>query len=144
MNETEGDSTRRQTAKRYDLARIKRFRKVNRQTPTTFSSMHAVKPNMSPSGKYLQDIRTSCLIYRCVVIALSHIVVAGAALGLGYYLGSRLSVQNASISPIPPSESNVEEPHREPEVDSEEEDEALADGDLGAVKASFLQPCKLV
>jgi len=80
------------------------------------------------------------------IIAFSHIVVAGAALGLGYYLGLRFSGQNAAILPIPPSESKLKEkePPKEQEVDSEEEDEALADGDLGAVKAGFLQPCKLV
>jgi PTH2 family peptidyl-tRNA hydrolase len=79
-----------------------------------------------------------------VIIAFSHIVVAGVALGLGYYLGIRLSVQNAAIAPIPPSESKDKEPRKEPEVDSEEEDDALADGDLGAVKAGSTQHCKLV
>ncbi|KIK46268.1 hypothetical protein CY34DRAFT_800604 [Suillus luteus UH-Slu-Lm8-n1] len=78
---------------------------------------------------------------------LSHVVVAGAALGLGYYLGSQMGTQDAApaAQPIPPSEPK--EPlasKAEPEVDSEEEDDALADGDLGAVKAGFLQPCKLV
>ncbi|OAX39424.1 PTH2-domain-containing protein [Rhizopogon vinicolor AM-OR11-026] len=76
--------------------------------------------------------------------AFSHLVVAGAALGLGYYLGSRPSAQDAGIPPTPPSESKVKEPPKEPEVDSEEEDEALADGDLGVVKAGFMQPCKMV
>ncbi|KAG1784266.1 peptidyl-tRNA hydrolase PTH2-domain-containing protein [Suillus placidus] len=80
--------------------------------------------------------------------ALSHVVVAGAALGLGYYLGSRIDTQDAApatAQPIPPSEPKDKEPPKaEPEVDSEEEDDALADGDLGAVKAGFMQPCKLV
>lgn len=71
-------------------------------------------------------------------------MVAGAALGLGYYLGIRLSVQNAATAPIPPSESKDKEPRKELEVDSEEEDDALADGDLGAVKAGPTQHCKLV
>jgi len=81
-----------------------------------------------------------------IIIALSHAVVAGAALGLGYYLGSRLGIQNAApaTGPIPPSESKDKEPPKEPEVDSEEEDEALADGDLDTIKAGFMQPCKLV
>jgi PTH2 family peptidyl-tRNA hydrolase len=74
-------------------------------------------------------------------------VVAGAALGLGYYLGSQMDTQDAApaAQPIPPSEPK--EPlasKAEPEVDSEEEDDALADGDLSAVKAGFVQPCKLV
>ncbi|KAG2154530.1 peptidyl-tRNA hydrolase PTH2-domain-containing protein [Suillus clintonianus] len=80
--------------------------------------------------------------------ALSHVVVAGAALGLGYYLGSRLGTQDAApiVAPTePPSEpKNIEPPKAEPVVDSDEEDDALADGDLGAVKAGFMQPCKLV
>ncbi|KAG1871155.1 peptidyl-tRNA hydrolase PTH2-domain-containing protein [Suillus tomentosus] len=79
--------------------------------------------------------------------ALSHVVVAGAALGLGYYLGSRIGTQDSApaAQPIPPSElKNKEPPKAEPEVDSEEEDDALADGDLSAVKAGFMQPCKLV
>lgn len=71
-------------------------------------------------------------------------MVAGVALGLGYYLGLRSSTQNAVIAPIPPSESKDKEPRKEPEVDSEEEDDALGDGDLNAVKAGFMQPCKMV
>ncbi|KAG1828731.1 peptidyl-tRNA hydrolase II domain-containing protein [Suillus variegatus] len=79
--------------------------------------------------------------------ALSHVVIAGAALGLGYYLGSRIGTQDSApaAQPIPPSELKDKEPPKaEPEVDSEEEDDALADGDLSAVKAGFMQPCKLV
>ncbi|KAG1757879.1 peptidyl-tRNA hydrolase PTH2-domain-containing protein [Suillus lakei] len=79
--------------------------------------------------------------------ALSHVLVAGAALGLGYYLGSRISTQDVALAtaPIPPLEPKDKEPPKaEAEVDSEEEDDALADGDLGAVKAGFMQPCKLV
>ena len=108
------------------------------------SSMHLVKPDMSSSGKNIPFIRTSCLYRRVIIIAFSHIVVASAALGLGYYLGSRPSAQDAGIPPVPPSESKDKEPPKEPEVDSEEEDEALADGDLGVVKAGFMQPCKMV
>ncbi|OJA21256.1 hypothetical protein AZE42_02539 [Rhizopogon vesiculosus] len=99
---------------------------------------------MSPSGKNIPFIRTSCLYKRVIIIAFSHLVVAGAALGLGYYLGSRPSAQDVGIPPITPSESKGKEPPKEPEVDSEEEDEALADGDLGVVKAGFMQPCKMV
>ncbi|KAG0702699.1 hypothetical protein DFH29DRAFT_486479 [Suillus ampliporus] len=106
----------------YDLALDQRFRKsYSRQTPTNLISM-------SPS-------------------ALSHAVVAGTALGLGYYLGSRLNTQNIAppTAPIPPeSESKDKELPKEPEVDSEEEDDALGDGDLSVVKAGFMQPCKLV
>ncbi|KAG2160059.1 peptidyl-tRNA hydrolase PTH2-domain-containing protein [Suillus bovinus] len=80
--------------------------------------------------------------------AVSHVVVAGVALGLGYYLGLRLGTQDVApaAQPIPPESEpkDKEPPKAELEVDSEEEDDALADGDLSAVKAGFVQPCKLV
>lgn len=60
------------------------------------------------------------------------------SLALGYRLGTRSAGQH------PPSiKSDNKEDNNDYGNDSEEEEE-VADGDLSAIQAGFLEPCKLV
>jgi PTH2 family peptidyl-tRNA hydrolase len=60
-----------------------------------------------------------------------------ASLGIGYRLGQK------STTLLPASSENIVTEVQEAE-DSEDEDEEIADGDLSAIKAGFMEPCKLV
>lgn len=60
------------------------------------------------------------------------------SLGIGYWLGVSGTGKHSAASP--PADKPL--PPAPEEVESEEED--VADGDLSAVKASFMEPCKLV
>ncbi|KAH7921955.1 peptidyl-tRNA hydrolase [Leucogyrophana mollusca] len=77
--------------------------------------------------------------------ALYHTLVAGASLGLGFYLGSRFA---APQTPFAPNSGSVPESTKEPvqpePVEEDDEDEDIADGDLNAVQARMMQQCKLV
>jgi PTH2 family peptidyl-tRNA hydrolase len=62
-----------------------------------------------------------------------------ASLALGYYLGHRTTPTTAAH--VPPKTDVTSEPQEE--SDSEDED-AIADGDLSAVQAGWIEPCKMV
>jgi len=77
-----------------------------------------------------------------------------ASLGAGYLLGARSkSVVVDSVTPTPPEATpaaaeNIPstETSKPQDADSEddEEDEDIADGDLSAISAGFMEPCKMV
>lgn len=69
-----------------------------------------------------------------------------SSLGLGYRLGS-LTSAGTSASPVTAVEKVSEtktESAAVQEDDYDDEDEELADGDLAAISAGLLEPCKLV
>ncbi|KAF5355968.1 hypothetical protein D9756_004242 [Leucocoprinus leucothites] len=68
---------------------------------------------------------------------------SAASLFVGYYLG-KLYGTTAGKGKEKASEEPKEAPAVTEEPDSEEEEESLADGDLSAIKAGFLEPCKMV
>lgn len=59
-------------------------------------------------------------------------IIAAASFNIGYRFGSRF------VSP-PPKEETVQG-----DGESDEDEEELADGDLAAVTAALMEPCKLV
>ncbi|KAH7911233.1 peptidyl-tRNA hydrolase PTH2-domain-containing protein [Hygrophoropsis aurantiaca] len=74
-----------------------------------------------------------------------HVVIAGASLGLGFYLGTRFAPARLSQTPSPKPESVQSQVQGPSEPDAEDDsDDDIADGDLGAVKARMMQQCKLV
>jgi peptidyl-tRNA hydrolase, PTH2 family len=66
-------------------------------------------------------------------------ILTAASISLGYHLGSRSARQH------PPSiqSNNLDSPPVDYGNDSDD-DEGVADGDLSAIQAGFLEPCKLV
>lgn len=62
-----------------------------------------------------------------------------ASLSLGYHLGARSSIPPVQLQP-PSQDIEVQEA----EESDDDEDESMADGDLSAIKAGFMEQCKLV
>jgi PTH2 family peptidyl-tRNA hydrolase len=77
----------------------------------------------------------------CNIKAFSYVLIAGASLGLGVYLGSRFGASD--VPPVTPTTEAKPEPKPEAEG-SDDEDEELADGDLSAVNPRMMDQCKLV
>ncbi|KAL4068332.1 peptidyl-tRNA hydrolase PTH2-domain-containing protein [Scleroderma yunnanense] len=66
-----------------------------------------------------------------------YLVVAGASVAIGYWLGSRPRTNTTSLdvrTNTPPAQAE----------DDDDDDEDLADGDLAAIKPQLMQQCKLV
>ncbi|TFK41374.1 peptidyl-tRNA hydrolase PTH2-domain-containing protein [Crucibulum laeve] len=59
------------------------------------------------------------------------------SLGVGYYLGKHASANNAPVNIGPPAET------ADALEEDEEEVEDIADGDLAAITAGLLEPCKM-
>lgn len=64
------------------------------------------------------------------------------SLGLGFILGSRGVTHNEQPTPVK-GEDAVPTITEEEEHD-EEDEEHITDGDLSAISAGFMEPCKLV
>lgn len=73
-----------------------------------------------------------------MVVALYYLVVAGASVGVGYWLGSR---SRGNTTSPPALETNTK---AQIQADEDDDDEELADGDLSAIKPQLMQQCKLV
>jgi hypothetical protein len=63
-----------------------------------------------------------------------------ACLSIGYHLGAQSAQKSTPSESEPPEGIEVQEA----EVNSEDEDEEMADGDLSAVRPGFMEQCKLV
>jgi len=65
-------------------------------------------------------------------------------LGIGYYLGSHSAshLDSADAALNPQSTSKILEASHDTEDETDEEE--ISDGDLSAVRAGFMEPCKLV
>lgn len=75
------------------------------------------------------------------------IAIALVALSVGYAFGAHSASTRLLAEQSKPTSLRQEPPNPGKDVkeDSEsEEEEEVADGDLGSVKAGFLEPCKMV
>lgn len=76
--------------------------------------------------------------------------LVATSLSVGYYFGaqSRSFIPRSSAEQRGETKTDedveVQEAESESEDDEEEEEEDITDGDLSAIKAGFMQPCKLV
>jgi hypothetical protein len=75
--------------------------------------------------------------------AVTLIALSTASLLTGYYLGKPHGAPTGEGKEKAADDVSQVEPAPE-EVDSEEEDESLADGDLNAIQAGLMEPCKMV
>lgn len=69
-----------------------------------------------------------------------------SSLGIGYQLGT-LSNSNPAVTHTNDTKSDPEERAVKAEdgnVDNDDDEEDISDGDLGSIAAGFLEPCKLV
>jgi hypothetical protein len=69
------------------------------------------------------------------------VLLCGALIAASFSIGYRLGQRTTTL---PPASSEEPTEVQEAEVDSEDEDEEIADGDLSTIKAGFMEPCKLV
>lgn len=85
----------------------------------------------------------------CLLVLLAGALIV-ASLSIGYHLGARS--HSFTSPPVEPATEpkpevkpvEVREVQSESEDDYDDEDEEMADGDLAAVKAGFMEPCKMV
>lgn len=66
--------------------------------------------------------------------------LVAASLSIGYHLG----VWYTTLPARSPEVGSIDLQELETEVDSEDDDEQLSDGNLSAVKAGLMEPCKMV
>jgi hypothetical protein len=94
------------------------------------TSLHFFPPAQS---KFAPTVLPFSLLRIFDIVAL---LTAVTSFGLGFYLGTR-SVDLQESSDLPAKDALRDD-------DSEEEKDEMCDGDLSAVKAGYMEPCKLV
>lgn len=72
------------------------------------------------------------------------VALSVTSLTLGFHLGSKNPHGHSSSTPTLEEKEKLPDPTTLEEDEYEDEDEEMADGDLSAVQAGFMEQCKLV